>query len=141
MRVGHIAVLAIVTLSLSGLTVGCMAADRPSSDSLPGTAGVPSATGVPIRVEINGVLVDETDLEATQAWNIGGKLVVTTYGSGSCPFVPEVTSVDEESRVISVKMTMAGGDTCTADSRPRTFELDVDTDGDLDEFSVQMTWP
>lgn len=105
--------------------VGCAPAEAP------GYLGQPTTAGQPLPV------VSEEGV-GVQAWWTGETLIVTTVGSGSCPVVPAITEIDEVELtvVLSADIPNASG-ACTADSTPRTFELDAGRG--LEGFTVQVT--
>ena len=56
-------------------------------------------------------------------------------GSSSCPVVADLADINHERQAVTVDLTRAGGDVCTADFAPRTFVFEVDRD--LSTFSVE----
>lgn len=110
---------------MAALLLGaCSTADhRPAPPAeAPGYFGNPTLTGTPLD------LIGDPP-EGMTAIAHGPVLVITTVGSGSCPWVPAVDSIDDEQMVISVELTAWGiAGECTADSAPRTFELPMDRD-------------
>ncbi|WP_341940350.1 hypothetical protein [Microbacterium sp. LWH10-1.2] len=105
--------------------VGC------APTEVPGYLGEPTTAGQPLPVN-----VDEG--AEVQAWWAGETLIVTTVGSGSCPVVPVIADVDEDKQTITLTTEILNSSgACTADSTPRTFELDAGRD--LDGFTVQVT--
>lgn len=119
-RGGILSALVVCVLALAGCAIS----------SPPGYAGMPTNSGVelPVLGADNGV----------QAWSVDGTLVVTTFGSGSCPAVPTVQEVDAAHRLIVIAITVPNrAGPCTADSTPRTFDLAVGED--LDGFSIAVT--
>lgn len=97
----------------------------------PGYPGTPTATGQPLRV-------DGPAESGISAWSLGESLVVTTTGSGSCPVVPDIDEIDDDERRVYLHTSVPNAQgPCTADSSPRTFELDAGRN--LTGFSVQIT--
>ncbi len=120
-RLAGALVIAVAALSVSGCSV----------PEPPGYAGEPTATGLPLTV-------DGPPGSEIQAWVDRDALVVTTVGSGSCPVVPVITEIDEGERVVMLSTSIPNAQgACTADSSPRTFELDAGRD--LEGFTVQVT--
>lgn len=97
----------------------------------PGYPGTPTASGQPL-------VVDAPAGSEVRAWADGDLLVVTTIGSGSCPRVPVIEKVDEDEQRLSVSTSVPNAQgACTADSSPRTFELDAGRD--LTGFTVRVS--
>lgn len=103
-----------------------------ASATLPGYAGEPTSSGEPLIVE--GAASDES----IRAWAREDVLVITTIGSGSCPLVPALDKVDHDRELITVSTSIPNREgACTADSAPRTFELNGGRD--LSGYAVQVT--
>lgn len=108
---------------------GCATREPP----LPGVAGEP--TPLP-----GTALVIESEPDAADvlvaAYAGPGELTLVTLGSGSCPTIPDVRSVKESEKSISVELQPFVAENCTADLAPRTFTFE--TPHDLSGFTVQV---
>ncbi|MGZ0069184.1 hypothetical protein [Microbacterium sp. Yaish 1] len=101
-----------------------------AGEALPGYAGTPTAVGTPLSITSDGSKVD--------AWAVGDLLVITTHGSGSCPWEPELVEINEEARHAAIEISVSNGDgPCTADMSPRTFE--VHAGRDLTSYTLEVT--
>jgi hypothetical protein len=103
-------------------------------------AGGPSESGTALDVNVvappntAGVILPPPPSAIT----VGQKLVLTVYGSSSCPPVPHIDGYEDGSMIVNVSLgPPSSNGPCTADIGPSTFELE--TDRDLDGFSVQVT--
>lgn len=117
-------------LSAVALT-GCL-----QIEPLPGVRGEPADPGPELRV----LRSEEPTVpdESTKVFLRDGGLTVVTFGSSSCPDIPEIGLVDAPRQVIVLNIiaTMRGDELCTADLSPRTFDLDVP--GDLSSYAVEL---
>lgn len=98
-----------------------------------GVRGEPTLTGQALVV----TGIDETTDPlgpAVRAWYSDGNLVVTTLGSGSCPNIPEIEDIRDDTVTLTLESETEGP--CTADLSPTTFELPVDQD--LAGFTVEV---
>jgi len=115
----------VLLTALAISAAGCASLDAP------GYPGAPTASGQPL-------VVDAPADSEISAWSDGDLLVVTTIGSGSCPVVPVIEEVDENARRVTLSTSIPNTQgACTADSSPRTFELDAGRD--LAGFTVRVT--
>ncbi len=126
-----------VGLTAAGLAIAALAlsACGPSEPDHGGVRGEPTLTGQALVV----TGIDETDdgLGPTvRAWATDGYLVVTTLGSGSCPNIPEIDEITDDTVALSISSDTEGP--CTADLGPTTFELPVDQD--LAGYTVDVTF-
>lgn len=116
-----------VGLVAAGLAAAALALSACGS-SEPGHGGVqgePTLTGQALLV--TGI-EESTDVmgPAVRAWATDGYLVVTTLGSGSCPSIPQIEDIGDDTLTLTVTSDYEGP--CTADLGPTTFELPVDQD-------------
>lgn len=110
--------MAMLTATVGPL-VGCSTSTIPET---PGYPGEPTGTGVPLVVE-------GSDGESIQAWAREKLLIVTTFGSGSCPAVPRLERIEEDEAAALITITIPNRKgPCTADLAPRTFELEAGRD-------------
>ena len=126
-----------VGLAAAGLAIAALAlsACSPSEPDHGGVRGEPTLTGQALVV----TGIDETDdgLGPTVlAWATDGYLVVTTLGSGSCPWIPTIDEIGAETVALTLDADTEGP--CTADLGPTTFELPVDQD--LAGYTVDVTF-
>lgn len=119
--------LALMLAVSSGLLAAC---SGPAAPGAPGYAGEPTASGIALVVEGVGN-------ESVRAWADGDLLIVTTHGSGSCPTVPQLESVNEGERTVSLSTSVPNSKgPCTADLAPHTFEFEAGRD--LSGYAVQV---
>lgn len=101
------------------ICVGALATSGCAPEAVPGHAGEPTVAGEPLHVE-NPKGWD------VRAWADGETLVVTTEGSGSCPYVPTIDEVDQERHQVAISVSMHNPDgACSDDLVMRTFDLDA----------------
>lgn len=124
----------IVISSLVATTLVLCGCD-PVQPHLPGVQG--AYTGPGERLSVLGD-DEEHSFPRLFAFANGGDLIVTTFGSSSCPDVPEVLAVDDSEGTVVLSLTILGADgECTADSSERTFRFEGV--GDLGTYTVQIT--
>lgn len=120
----------------AGASVLVLAGCGTPASPLPGVAGEPTEVGRELPV----LGLDESSAlgPGIRAYESPGGLTVVTEGSSSCPEVPELVDVDSSRKVIEISVHTLGAEgSCTADSSPRTFELEVA--GDLSSYVVEAT--
>ncbi|WP_396642734.1 hypothetical protein [Microbacterium sp.] len=125
------------TLVAVGLAVAALAlsACGPSEPDHGGVRGEPTLTGQALVV--TGIEESTDGMgPAVRAWATDGYLVVTTLGSGSCPNIPEIDDITDDTVSLSISSETEGP--CTADLGPTTFELPVDQD--LAGYTVDVTF-
>ncbi|WP_100813857.1 hypothetical protein [Microbacterium lacus] len=125
--------VAAVGIAIAALALSSCADPEPDHG---GVRGEPTLTGQALVV----TGIDETTDPlgpAVRAWYSDGTLVVTTLGSGSCPGVPSIEEIGDDTVILSVVSNSEGP--CTADLGPTTFELPVDQD--LAGYTVDVTFP
>lgn len=102
-------------------------------EEIPGYPGEPTRSGEPLRVETDG----DWDVRAGVS---GHLLIVTTTGSGSCPFIPQLEQIDDAAeQVLLMTSTSKPGGPCTANVAPHTVELDMGRD--VSGYTVHITPP
>ena len=126
-------------ISFVALAVALLSGCATESDPLPGFAGEPESPGT--RLVVEGYPDDAEDplTAGVRAFATSDQFTVVTMGSLSCPVVADLADIDQERQTVTVDLTNAGGNVCTADSSPRTFVFEVDRD--LSTFSVQTRNP
>jgi hypothetical protein len=118
-----------LAVALTFAVTSCVA--EPIEPSLPGYAGTPTVSGSSLSV------ADDAETYV-KAWAVEELLVVTTLGSGSCPWVPDLTAIDDAARSVSVTISVPNAEgNCTADESPRTFEIPAGRD--LAGYAVEVT--
>lgn len=127
-----------LALAAAGLAVAAFAlsACADSEPSHGGVRGEPTLTGQALVVTGIDETPDPLGPEV-RAWATDGHLVVTTLGSSSCPNVPEIDDIGDDTIALSISSDTEGP--CTADLGPTTFELPVDRD--LAGYTVNVTFP
>lgn len=123
-NLSHVAVLRPPLLAMCSLVVTSLILSGCASvpPGLPGVGGAYTGPGKRLRA-----LGDDAELSPPRllAYADDSALIVTTFGSSSCPDVPEVSAVDESEGTVLISLTVLGADgACTADVSERTFRLE-----------------
>lgn len=124
--------LAAAGLAVAALALSACAESEPDHG---GVRGEPTLTGQALVVTGIDETPDPLGPEV-RAWATDGYLVVTTLGSSSCPNIPEIDEITDDTVSLSVSSETEGP--CTADLGPTTFELPVDQD--LAGYTVDVTF-
>ncbi|RWZ53145.1 hypothetical protein ELQ90_04275 [Labedella phragmitis] len=73
--------------------------------------------------DLDPTAIPDTDFSPRVAWLSDETLAIVTFGSSSCPAAPAALDlIGPDALDIALKRT--GGDACTADLGPTTFEID-----------------
>lgn len=104
---------------VAALVGGCLAVLGPEDHEDPESIAVRVLYGPPPGGEL-------------AQWGERGKTVLlTTYGSSSCPTVPTAIKADEQKGLITVTVSDDWDGACTADDSPYTTEIRVPEEMDL----------
>lgn len=123
-----------VSVTIAALTLSACGSSEPEPDH-GGVRGEATLTGQALVV--TGIDEASDGLgPRVRAWATDGYLVVTTLGSGSCPWVPTIDEIGAETVALTLDADTEGA--CTADLGPTTFELPVDQD--LAGYTVDVTF-
>ena len=147
----RVATGAAVLLSASALLAGCGSAASPSggTGSTPATTATTTAGGatpletpsavVTFTLGVPSGVTPTQDLgEAFVVWGDPGQLEVVTYGSSTCPILPETVTYSA-STGLSVKTVNSGGTRpCTMDLVPTTSTVKA-PDGLADGTTAKVT--
>lgn len=113
----------LTAAALCGTLAGCSAG---VVDEAPGRPGTPTAAGTPLALE--GLPAGDDVIPSIQAYGRGETLTIVTWGSTSCPVIPEIDDIDEVAAVAQISLSSAEDVPCTANHAARTFEFEVGTD-------------
>ena len=121
----------LLCCSAALLLAGCAQVE----ETPPGVGGEPSAPG--LRLVVDGYDDDPRGFPAAvRAYAGPGLLTVVTMGSGSCPAVADLVTIDPSASSVVISVSTWPRVESTADLTARTFDLPVTQN--LDGFSVTV---